>query len=106
MLCLSQGIDDKCLQLLKKTQVILRQWASIELDSPFNQIKVQTLTLNNLGCYYKKVNKPYAALKHLNNALELEKFNFSEFPQTDALETEKSLSEHASTFLNICAICS
>lgn len=33
---------------------------------------IQSITLNNFGCYYKKVGKPNSALKFLNQALNLE----------------------------------
>ena len=105
MFCLNQNATQECYQLLRQAQTILKQWSNIEVEMPFNHIKIQTLTLNNLGCYYKKVKKPYAALKQLNNALYLEKFSFQEFPHSETKELEAALAEHAGTFLNICVIC-
>lgn len=34
--------------------------------------KLYSLTMNNLGCYYKKVYKPNVALKYMKQALEKE----------------------------------
>ena len=57
------------------------------------ELKLFSLTLNNLGCYYKNQNKPNAALKYLKAALNLEK-------------TDKSISrvELAGTYLNLCTV--
>ena len=33
---------------------------------------LQAITLNNFGCYYKKINKPNSALIYLKQALALE----------------------------------
>jgi len=57
------------------------------------ELKLFSLTLNNFGCYYKKVRKPNAALKYLKAALNLEK-------------ADKGITkvELAGTYLNLCAI--
>ena len=107
MLQLNLDADQRCFQLLKQARSTLQLWSSITVEPSYNQNKIWTLTCNNLGCYYKKANKPYAALKHLNTALDLEKYNFQLFAhRSDDVKLEKALAEHASTFLNICAICS
>lgn len=51
------------------------------------------LTLNNFGCYYKKVRKPRVALNYMSMALKIEQNN---------RKTTKG--ELASTYLNLCAI--
>jgi len=56
--------------------------------------KLYSLTMNNLGCYYKKVFKPNVALKYLKDALKNE------------IESLQPISYIASTKLNICAILS
>ena len=56
--------------------------------------KLYSLTMNNLGCYYKKVFKPNVALKYMKQALEKEE------------ESNQPRSHIASTKLNICAILS
>ena len=56
--------------------------------------KLSALTLNNLGCYYKRIQKPNVALRYMSQAL---------------MEEERSRqpkSHIASTKLNICAILS
>lgn len=50
------------------------------------------LTMNNLGCYYKKIHKPNVALKYMQLALEAD------------LTNQVLPSNLASTKLNICAI--
>jgi len=52
------------------------------------------ITYNNLGCYYKKRNKPNVALKYLEQALNIE------------METEPDNINVAGTHLNLCAILS
>ena len=54
--------------------------------------KLYSLTMNNLGCYYKKIMKPNVALRFMNQALEKE------------TESRQPKSHIASTKLNICAI--
>ena len=57
-----------------------------------NLYKLQAITYNNLGCFYKATGKNEAALNYLHNALIIEKT-----PDFDA-------SNLAGTHLNICAI--
>jgi hypothetical protein len=52
------------------------------------------LTLNNLGCYYKRAKKPNVALNYMKNALKQEVYS------------SQPKSHIASTKLNICAILS
>ena len=34
--------------------------------------KLMALTLNNLGCYYKRINKPNVSLRYMSSALKEE----------------------------------
>ena len=54
--------------------------------------KLLAITLNNIGCYYRRIDKPNVALKYLKKALEVEVFS---------LDDKASV---AGTHLNICAI--
>lgn len=56
--------------------------------------KLYSLTMNNLGCYYKKIFKPNVALTYLKLALKNE------------INSLQPISYIASTKLNICAILS
>lgn len=56
--------------------------------------KLIALTLNNLGCYYKRAKKPNVALQYMKNALKQE------------VRSSQPKSHIASTKLNICAILS
>lgn len=59
-----------------------------------DRLKMLALTLNNIGCYYKKLNKPKVALWYMQDSLNVEK------------GTNLPKSHIASTKLNICAILS
>ena len=61
------------------------------VDSNSNH-KLQAITLNNFGCFYKRVNKPNVALKFLNKACE-----------NESIEPIDNVNL-AGTLLNICAI--
>ena len=79
--------------LLKQAEAILRVNSKSNLAvSEYNRL--YSLTMNNLGCYYKKINKPNVALNYLKNALKCE------------IDSKQPLESIASTKLNICAILS
>jgi len=59
-----------------------------------NDRQLHALTLNNLGCAYKKDRKPNVALNYMTQALKLEQ------------EDKAQQSQLAGTKLNICAILS
>ncbi|OMJ89338.1 hypothetical protein SteCoe_8542 [Stentor coeruleus] len=61
------------------------------LDQNSN-LKLQAITLNNFGCFYKRINKPNVALKYLQRACEKE-----------SVEPVENVNL-AGTLLNICAI--
>ena len=61
------------------------------IDSNSNH-KLQAITLNNFGCFYKRINKPNVALRFLKKACEKE-----------SVEPIDSVNL-AGTLLNICAI--
>jgi tetratricopeptide (TPR) repeat protein len=58
-----------------------------------NRRRLLSLTFNNLGCYYKKKEKPNVALFYLNKSLELEMLD----PRSEQLNL-------AGTHLNLTAI--
>jgi len=62
------------------------------LDDPALPVKLQAITLNNLGCFYKRTGKLGVALQYLHKALELD--------ATSAAD----LTNLAGTHLNVCAI--
>jgi hypothetical protein len=49
-----------CLKLLKQADNLLEQSGKTS-----DTYWIQSVTLNNFGCYYKKINKPNSALKYL-----------------------------------------
>jgi hypothetical protein len=59
---------------------------------PNSNLKLQAITLNNFGCFYKRINKPNVALKFLQKACEKE--------SVEPIENVNL----AGTLLNICAI--
>lgn len=59
---------------------------------PNSNLKLQAITLNNFGCFYKRINKPNVALKFLQKACEKE-----------SVEPVENVNL-AGTLLNICAI--
>ena len=77
------------LSLLKKAEEILN---SDENDIIPNRLKLMGITLNNLGCYYKKRRQPKVALNFLEKALEVE------------LQIESDNINLAGSHLNICAV--
>ena len=74
------------LKTLKDADKLLKS-----IDSNGNT-KVQAITLNNFGCFYKRINKPNVALKFLKKACEKE-----------SIEPIDNINL-AGTLLNICAI--
>jgi hypothetical protein len=76
---------------LKMAEKIVNASRNVMDDEYF---KLYSLTMNNLGCYYKKIEKPNVALKYLKRALQNE------------IESLQPISYIASTKLNICAILS
>lgn len=79
------------LTLLKKAEDFLNSNENFQIP---NRLKLMGITLNNLGCYYKKRKKPIVALGYLEQALEVE------------LQTETDQINIAGSHLNICAILS
>src|SRR5574343_262215 len=74
------------LKTLKDAEKLLKT-----LNSPEN-FKLQGITLNNFGCFYKRINKPNVALKFLQRACEKESIE-----PVDRVNL-------AGTLLNMCAI--
>jgi hypothetical protein len=62
------------------------------LNDPDLPVKLQAITLNNLGCFYKRTGKLGVALQYLHKALDLEVASSAD--QTNL----------AGTHLNVCAI--
>ena len=79
------------LTLLKKAEEVLN---SDENEVIPNRLKLMGITLNNLGCYYKKRRQPKVALTFLEKALEVE------------LQTDADNINLAGSHLNICAVLS
>jgi tetratricopeptide (TPR) repeat protein len=77
------------LVLLKKADEILNSNEDINIP---NRLKLIGITLNNLGCYYKKRKQPKVALSYLKRALEVES------------QTKSDEINIASSHLNMCAI--
>ena len=77
------------LRILKETEQSIKQGETNDMT-----VTLLGITYNNLGCYYKKRNKPNVALKYLEQALNIE------------METEPDNINVAGTHLNLCAILS
>lgn len=84
---LRQGNYQASLHLLRRAQDILNCPQSSTAKS-----KLEAITYNNLGCYYKKIGKLSLALQFLTKALDLE--------STSVIDK----SNLAGTHLNICTI--
>jgi tetratricopeptide (TPR) repeat protein len=78
---------DTALGLLKKAEDHLGQVREFP-----NHRKLEAITLNNLGCFYKRIHRPAVALHYLRRALEVESTPPADIPSL------------AGTHLNICAI--
>ena len=74
------------LKTLKDAEKLLKT-----LNSPEN-LKLHGITLNNFGCFYKRINKPNVALKFLQRACEKESIE-----PIDRVNL-------SGTLLNMCAI--
>lgn len=77
------------LTLFKKAMKIIKLTKDCEL-----KFKLLGISQNNLGCYFKRMQKPKTALKHLKKACENEK------------KADIDNVNRAGTYLNICAILS
>jgi len=75
---------ESAFKLLKKAELVLKKFPE--------ETKLWAVTLNNIGCYYKKLAKPKLALHYLEKALVLE------------LKDNEDSVNVAGTHLNICAI--
>ena len=78
---------DEAFNLLRRAEEMLRY----PDDTP-GKLRLLAITLNNLGCFYKRSSKPNVALKYLQQALEIE------------VKTSNDRTNVAGTHLNICAI--
>ena len=95
MAAMSQGKYERARKSLRLCELLATDTSqttrALALD---DRRKIYALTMNNLGCYYKKIKKPNVALKYMVAAL-------------NADITNKAPKSHiASTQLNICAILS
>jgi tetratricopeptide (TPR) repeat protein len=81
----------ECLSLLKNGEKILISEDQVIPTAKRN--KLLSLTLNNLGCYYKKMEKPNVALQYLKHSLDIE----VSLAERDSLNL-------AGTYLNLCSI--
>lgn len=84
---LRKDLFDTALGLLKKAEDHLAQVREFP-----NHRKLEAITLNNLGCFYKRIHRPAVALHYLRRALEVESTPPADIPSL------------AGTHLNICAI--
>ncbi|EAR93967.2 tetratricopeptide repeat protein (macronuclear) [Tetrahymena thermophila SB210] len=82
-----------CLELLKKCEkLLLSEYNKSQQNFVIN--KLLAITYNNLGCYYRKDEKPNVALNYLKKSLMIEVYSVHDSTTI------------ASTHLNICAILS
>ncbi|KAL4512779.1 hypothetical protein ABPG72_017464 [Tetrahymena utriculariae] len=82
-----------CLELLKKCEkLLLCEYNKSQQNFIIN--KLLAITYNNLGCYYRKDEKPNVALNYLKKSLMIEVYSVHDGTTI------------ASTHLNICAILS
>lgn len=78
---------DEAFSLLRRAEDMLKY----PDDTP-GKLRLLAITLNNLGCFYKRSTKPNVALRYLQQALEIE------------VKTSNDRTNVAGTHLNICAI--
>merc|ERR1711988_1843302 len=84
---LNTGEMDTCYTLLTRAE----QLTANKSGAPANErLRIRAVTLNNLGCYYKKKGRLRSALKCLGKALKIE-------------ARLKDVKNPADTHLNICA---
>lgn len=81
----------QCFKLLKNAEKLLL--SQDHQMTPEARNRLLSLTFNNMGCYYKKQEKPNVALFYLKSSLEIE--------QGDQKTEKLNL---AGTHLNLCAI--
>ena len=87
---LVEGEDfERALALLRKAEVLAEGELAVPLAA--SRARLQGVTFNNLGCFYKRYERPRSALRYLRCALDVER----DFP--DAVENP------AGTHLNVCA---
>ncbi|OMJ84575.1 hypothetical protein SteCoe_14245 [Stentor coeruleus] len=89
MSLLKNNAFSDALILFKKAMKIIKLTKDCEL-----KFKLLGINQNNLGCYFKRMQKPKTALKHLKKACENEK------------KADIDNVNRAGTYLNICAILS
>lgn len=82
---------DHCFKLLKNAEKLLL--SNDHKMTPETRNMLLSLTFNNMGCYYKRQDKPNVALFYLKSSLSIE----IEDPKTEKLNL-------AGTHLNLCAI--
>jgi len=80
---------DEAYELLKKSEILTEEDGCLR-HCVHQRLKLHGVTLNNLGCFFKRKGKLQAALHYLNKALSIE-------VQTNAAENP------AGTLLNLCA---
>eukprot|EP00959_Pyramimonas_sp_CCMP1952_P113934 2382515-Pyramimonas_sp.AAC.1 len=89
MRMVEEGQFDEAYELLKKAEILTEEEGSLKSDFQ-KRMKLNAITLNNLGCFFKRKGKLQAALHYLNKAL--------------AIETQTKTAENpAGTLLNLCA---
>ena len=79
---------------LKKAEALIEEMKEKNQTETPDFSKLYSLTMNNLGCYYKKMYKPNVALKYMQWAL------------MNDINSKQPKSHLSSTKLNICAILS
>ena len=91
MNCIQKEDYDQAYEILKKADALTEPDSSL-FDEKI-RLKLRAVTLNNLGCFYKRKGKFHAALHHVQKALKIE------------LACD-SVDNPAGTHLNLCAILS
>lgn len=79
-------------ELLRKADIITAPAGRLA-SRPATRLRLRAITLNNLGCYYKRRGKLHAALHCLERALKIE-------------ASAPSVENPAGTHLNVCAVLS
>ncbi|CAN0037665.1 unnamed protein product, partial [Heterosigma akashiwo] len=90
MKALAMGSFEVCHRLLVKAATLTHPDSSFVKKN--DRLKLRALTLNNLGCYFKRAGKPRIALKYLLKASDLEAM------------IQTSAESRVKTFLNIASI--
>merc|ERR1711907_2336 len=92
MASLQHGDEDGTMNLLRRA-LQMSQVVNAASEKDISRLKLRAVTYNNIGCFYRKMDRPKEALLHLERALKL----LNEIPHA----------EHAAdTHLNICAVLS